>query len=86
MITASPPPELQHATLTATAHGGLTATTRDGKPARLAVIDGDGNVIEDGPDVGLAIWLLTARAYGNFMAGKGYIKVHAGPADKVRAA
>ncbi|TVO53822.1 hypothetical protein [Denitromonas halophila] len=86
MITATPPPELQHATLTATAHGGLTATTRDGKPAALAVIDSDGNIIETGPQIGLAIWLLTAKAYGNFMAGKGYIKEHAGPIDKARAA
>lgn len=28
---------------------GLTVTTRDGRPARLAVLDEDGNVIADGP-------------------------------------
>jgi hypothetical protein len=36
---------LQNSVISAVAHEGLTVTTRDGKPARIAIIDELGNVI-----------------------------------------
>src|SRR5574338_345751 len=45
-----------HSVLSGVAHEGLTVTTRDGRRARLAVIDEDGKVIEAGPQVAEAAW------------------------------
>lgn len=58
---------------------GLTVKTKDGKPARLAIIDENGNVIEDGPEVANEAWNVAIATYKNFLIGKGYIRVHTSP-------
>ena len=42
---------LNYSVISEVAHEGLTVTTRDGKPARIAIIDEDGNVLEAGEAV-----------------------------------
>ncbi len=58
---------------------GLTVKTKDGKPARLAIVDENGNIIEDGPEVANEAWNVAIATYKNFLIGKGYIRVHTTP-------
>lgn len=70
---------LAQAILSGVAHEGLTVTTRDGRQARLAVIDEDGNVIEDGPEVAREAWNVAVASYRNFLRGRGYLRVRSDP-------
>ena len=58
---------------------GLTATTVDGKPAVLAVVDADGHIVESGRAVGDEAWNVVVHAYRLFLQGQGYLKVYATP-------
>src|SRR5574337_1378743 len=70
---------LSQAILSGVAHEGLTVTTRDGRQARLAVIDEDGKVIEAGPQVAEAAWNVAIASYRNFLRGRGYLRVRSEP-------
>ena len=76
---AKPPHELENAQLTGTIYSGLTATTKDGKPARLAIIDEDGNVIDAGIAVAREAWRIALAAHTNFLRGSGHLIVHSTP-------
>jgi hypothetical protein len=62
-------------TLSATAHEGITVRTSDGRPAALAVIDADGNVVAG--DVASEAWAVAVHAYRQFLQGTGHLRVHA---------
>ncbi|MCK0508476.1 hypothetical protein [Aromatoleum anaerobium] len=62
-------------------HEGLTITTLDGRPARLAVIDVDGNILEAGAAVEHAAWNVAIATYRNFLAGHGHLRVHTKPPE-----
>lgn len=62
---------------------GLTVTTRDGRPARLAVLDEDGNVIAEGADVARECWNVTVECQRNFWHGNGHLVVHTSPTGLV---
>ena len=66
MKDALPNPQLQASRISATVSTGFTATTADGKPARLAIIDEQGNVIEAGADVAWAAWRVCVEVQDNF--------------------
>lgn len=66
-------------TISAIGHEGLSVTAPDDQPARLAIIDADGNVIDAGPDVAAAAWNVTIKCFQNFMIGRGYMKVWSAP-------
>lgn len=70
---------LQHTQLTGTIHSGITATTLDGKPARLAIIDDDGNILDAGLPVAREVWHLVIGVHTNFLRGTGYLTVHSTP-------
>ncbi|MEK7888262.1 hypothetical protein AAB992_14175 [Burkholderia contaminans] len=70
---------LANVILCASGQRGLTATTVDGRPASLAVVDLDGRVIESGPAVGDEAWNVVVHAYRLFLQGQGYLKVYATP-------
>jgi hypothetical protein len=72
------PTTLQKAALSAVAHEGITAATRDGKTARLAIIDDDGNVLETGDAVAAAAWRVVVECYENLLIGQGHMRVIAG--------
>ena len=76
-----PNPQLATACISATVSTGFTATTANGKPARLAIVDEDGNVIESGADVGWAAWRVCVEVQENFWQGQGHLIVHAGPPE-----
>lgn len=79
MKDALPNPQLQASRISATVSTGFTATTADGKPARLAIIDEQGNVIEAGADVAWAAWRICVEAQENFWEGIGHLEVHTSP-------
>lgn len=79
MITIPKTDTLQAAEISAVIHQGLTVKTRDGKPARLAIIDEDGNVIESGSAVEREAWNVAIASYMNFQIGQGHLRVRSGP-------
>lgn len=74
-----PTDTLQHAQLTGAIYNGLTATTRDGKPARLAIIDEEGTIIESGLAVAREAWRVAIQVHTNFLRGTGHLIVHSTP-------
>lgn len=58
---------------------GYKLTTSDGRPARLAIIDDDGNVVEAGEEVAKEVWNVAIAVMKNFRIGKGHIVVHSSP-------
>lgn len=74
-----PNPQLQASRISATVSEGFTVTTADGNPARLAIIDEAGNVIEAGPDVAWAAWKVCIEVQENYWEGMGHLVVHSSP-------
>lgn len=64
--------------ISAVLHQGLTAKTRDGKPARLAIIDEAGNVLDAGPAVAREAFNVSVACYKNFLIGQGHLRVYSG--------
>jgi hypothetical protein len=62
-------------TIAARSYEGLTATTADGKPARFALIDENGNVIASGKQVADAAFASSINAYREFLQGRGHHRV-----------
>lgn len=85
MKDSVPNPQLLACSIRATISTGFSATTAAGKPARLAIIDEAGNVIEAGPTVAWAAWRVCIEAQENFWQGQGHLVVHAGPPTEQQA-
>lgn len=83
MITTPTTDTLANAVLSGVAHEGLTVTTRDGRRARLAVIDEDGNVLEAGAGVEREAWNVAIASYRNFLQGKGHLRVQSTPPNSI---
>ncbi|MDH4873048.1 hypothetical protein [Pseudomonas sp. BN515] len=79
MKNAIPNPPLQASRITANASTGFKVTTADGRPARLAVVDDEGNVIEAGQDLAWAAWRVCVEVQENFWEGMGWLEVHTSP-------
>lgn len=79
MKDSVPNPQLQAARIRATASTGFSCTTADGKPARLAIVDDAGNVIEVGTDVAWAAWRVCIEVQENYWEGMGHLTVHSNP-------
>lgn len=75
----APSPEAVPCTISAIGYDGLSVTTADGRPAMLAVIDGDGNIVASGPGVQAAAWEASIKAYRNFLIGSGHLRVQTKP-------
>lgn len=71
--------KLQTATISAVIHEGLTVQTRNGKKARLAIIDEDGNILEAGDTVAQEAWNVSIASFKNFMRGQGHLRIHSTP-------
>lgn len=84
MKNSVPNPQLQAARISANVSSGFVATTADGKPARLAIIDEDGNVIEAGQDVAWAAWRVCIEVQENFWECQGHLIVHSGPPPPIQ--
>ncbi|MGH8436909.1 MAG: hypothetical protein ACRERX_21165 [Pseudomonas sp.] len=70
---------LQHSRISANINTGYQVTTADGRPARLAIIDADGNVIESGDAVAKEAWNVCIAVQKNFWIGQGHLVVHSAP-------
>jgi len=66
--------------ISAVSHEGLTVTV-DGRPARLAVVTDDGQVIAAGVDVAREARAVAVNSYRGFLKGKGYLRVLSKPID-----
>jgi hypothetical protein len=83
MIGTQPTGAIEGVVISAVAHEGLRVTV-DGKPARLAVIDDDGNVISSGRLVAREAEAVALNSYRNFLQGKGHLRVLGNPLEVTR--
>jgi hypothetical protein len=67
--------------ISAVSFEGLSVATLDGRPARLAVVDADGKVIESGASISDAVWDVAIKAYREFLKGSGHLRVLAKPVN-----
>lgn len=78
-MTTSPTPDtLQNAVVRGVAHEGITVHTRDGRRARLAVIDDDGNILEAGRTVERVVFQASREVIYNLWRGQGHLRVFYG--------
>lgn len=70
---------LENGCITANVTSGYQFTTVDGRPARLAIIDEQGNVVESGDAVAREAWNVCIAVIKNFKIGQGHIIVHSAP-------
>jgi hypothetical protein len=71
--------------ISAVSHEGLTVTV-DGKPARLAVVTDDGQVIAAGVDVAREVRAVAVNSYRGFLQGKGFLRVLSKPIERAAKA
>jgi hypothetical protein len=64
--------------ITAVAHEGLTVMV-NGKPARLAVVTEDGQVVAAGDEVAREAEAVALNNYRNFLQGRGHLRVLSKP-------
>ena len=76
---------LEHARISANVNSGYQVTTADGRRARLAIIDDDGNVIEAGVAVAREAWNVCIAVQKNFWIGQGHLVVHSSPPGQHQA-
>ncbi|KTT47698.1 hypothetical protein SB11R_18880 [Pseudomonas oryzihabitans] len=79
MKESLPNPTLEAGYIQATVSTGFIVKTRDGAPARLAIIDESGKVIEAGKAVEQAAWCVCVEVQENFWEGQGHLVVHTSP-------
>lgn len=77
---------LAQAVISGAVHQGFSVTGRDGRPARLAIIDEHGNVIESGEAVAREAWAIAIACHRNYLQGLGHLRVHTSPTGIVTAA
>lgn len=77
---------LEQARISANINTGYQVTTADGRPARLAIIDADGNVIEEGPAVAREAWNVCIAVQKNFWIGQGHLVIHSSPPGQSKVA
>ncbi|MEN3813299.1 hypothetical protein ABH309_17340 [Chromobacterium piscinae] len=70
---------LDRASMSAVIFEGLTIQTAEGKPALLAIVDEDGNIIETGEQVAKEAWNVAIASYKNFLIGEGHMRIHTSP-------
>jgi len=70
---------LKQSVISGVCHEGLSISTKDGRPTRLAVIDADGNIIDAGPAVAREAWNVTLAVYKNFLVGHGHLRIFSRP-------
>ncbi|MFD1691584.1 hypothetical protein ACFSHR_08595 [Azotobacter chroococcum] len=75
---------LEHGCISANVTSGYQLATADGRPARLAIIDEQGNVVEAGDAVAREAWNVCIAVIKNFKIGMGHIVVHSEPPGMAR--
>jgi len=70
---------LERCVIRANVSTGFQVQTADGRPAYLAIVDADGNVIETGAAVAREAWNVCIAVQKNFWIGQGHLVVHSAP-------
>jgi len=78
MIGTQPVGALRDVVISKVSHEGLTVTV-DGKPARLAIVTDDGQVIASGDQVAREAEAVAVNSYREFLQGKGFLRVLSNP-------
>lgn len=78
MIGTQPTGALQGVVISAVAHEGLTVMV-DGKPARLAIVTDDGEVIAAGRMVAREAEAVAVNSYRQLLQGQGHLRVLSRP-------
>lgn len=78
MIGTQPTNTLPGVVIHATSHEGLLVQV-DGKRARLAIVDDDGNVIVAGAEVAREAEAVALNNYRNTLKGQGYLRTYSAP-------
>lgn len=79
MLTIPTTDALPNAVISGVVYEGLTVRTRDGRPARLAILDDSGQVLADGDAVSRECWHVAMTVVRNYLAGNGHLRVESGP-------
>lgn len=58
---------------------GIHCTDAKGKPARFAILDESGNILEEGADLAREVCAVAITAYRNFQVGNGHLKIFTSP-------
>jgi hypothetical protein len=61
--------------ISAVSYSGLSIAMPDGRPAKLAVVDDEGHILECGPEVAEAVWHVAITSYRQFLMGEGHLRV-----------
>lgn len=78
MIGTQPVGTISGVVISAVSHEGLSVTV-NGKPARLAILTDDGQVIAAGDQVAKEAEAVALNCYRNFLKGQGYLRVNSEP-------
>lgn len=78
MIGQQPVGAVNHLVISAVSHEGLRVLF-NGKPARLAIITDDGQVVASGAEVAREAEAVAVNAYRGFLKGQGFLKVLSNP-------
>lgn len=78
MIGDLPHTSIHGIVISAVGHEGLTVLV-NGKPARLAIIDDNGQVLAAGTDVAKEAEAVSVNSYRNFLKGQGFLRVLSKP-------
>ncbi len=78
MIGTQPEGAIDGVVISAVSHEGLRVTV-NGKPARLAILTDDGQVIAAGDQVAREAEAVALNCYRNFLKGQGFLRVNSEP-------
>lgn len=78
MIGIQPTGAIEGAVISMVTHEGLTVTF-NGKPARLAIVTDDGQVIAAGKDVAREAESVAINSYKSLLQGQGFLRVLSKP-------
>ena len=70
---------LQKSVISGVCFEGLTITTKDGRPAYLAIVDAEGQIVESGNAVAKEAWNVTLAVYKNLLVGQGHLRIFSQP-------
>jgi hypothetical protein len=78
LIGHQPVGAIQGVIISAVSHEGLTVTV-DGKPARLAILSEDGQVVAAGPVVAREAEAVAVNSYRHLLQGRGHLRILSKP-------
>jgi len=78
MIGDQPVGALEGVVISAVSHEGLSVMV-DGRPARLAILNEDGDIVAAGAEVAREAEAVAVNSYRQFLKGQGFLRVLSAP-------